>query len=103
MPQLLSLCSRASVLQILDPVPCNKRRHQCEKPVRCSQEWPLLTATRKIPEHSNKDPGQPQTNTLILKKALDHVTEISRHNYTCMVFPVVMYGCENWTRKKAEC
>ena len=20
-----------------------------------------------------------------------------------MVFPVVMYGCENWTRKKAEC
>ena len=20
-----------------------------------------------------------------------------------MVFPVVMYGCENWTKKKAEC
>ena len=20
-----------------------------------------------------------------------------------MVFPVVMYGCENWTLKKAEC
>ena len=20
-----------------------------------------------------------------------------------MVFPVVMYGCENWIRKKAEC
>ena len=20
-----------------------------------------------------------------------------------MVFPVVMYGCENWTIKKAEC
>ena len=20
-----------------------------------------------------------------------------------MVFPVVMYGCENWTTKKAEC
>ena len=20
-----------------------------------------------------------------------------------MVFPVVMYGCENWTMKKAEC
>ena len=20
-----------------------------------------------------------------------------------MVFPVVRYGCENWTRKKAEC
>ena len=22
---------------------------------------------------------------------------------TAMVFPVVMYGCESWTRKKAEC
>ena len=22
---------------------------------------------------------------------------------TAMVFPVVMYGCENWTIKKAEC
>ena len=22
---------------------------------------------------------------------------------TVMVFPVVMYGCESWTRKKAEC
>ena len=21
----------------------------------------------------------------------------------CMVFPVVMYGCESWTIKKAEC
>ena len=20
-----------------------------------------------------------------------------------MIFPMVMYGCENWTRKKAEC
>ena len=28
-----------------------------------------------------------------------------RHNldYKAMVFPVVMYGCESWTLKKAEC
>ena len=25
------------------------------------------------------------------------------HLVKCMVFPVVMYGCESWTTKKAEC
>ena len=25
------------------------------------------------------------------------------HTVKAMVFPVVMYGCESWTRKKAEC
>ena len=25
------------------------------------------------------------------------------HLVKAMVFPVVMYGCENWTVKKAEC
>ena len=25
------------------------------------------------------------------------------HVVKCMVFPVVMYGCESWTIKKAEC
>ena len=25
------------------------------------------------------------------------------HLVKVMVFPVVMYGCESWTRKKAEC
>ena len=25
------------------------------------------------------------------------------HLVEAMVFPVVMYGCESWTRKKAEC
>ena len=25
------------------------------------------------------------------------------HIVKTMVFPVVMYGCENWTMKKAEC
>ena len=25
------------------------------------------------------------------------------HLVKAMVFPVVMYGCESWTKKKAEC
>ena len=28
---------------------------------------------------------------------------ISIHPVKAMVFPVVMYGCESWTTKKAEC
>ena len=29
-------------------------------------------------------------------------TSVTIINYTSMVFPVVMYGCESWTIKKAE-
>ena len=33
-----------------------------------------------------------------------HVTLPTKvHLVTAMVFPVVMYGCESWTIKKAEC
>ena len=30
-------------------------------------------------------------------------TQLKVHLVKAMVFPVVMYGCENWTVKKAEC
>ena len=29
-------------------------------------------------------------------------TQLKFHLVKAMVFPVVMYGCESWTRKKAE-
>ena len=33
-----------------------------------------------------------------------HVTLLTKaHIVKAMVFPVVMYGCESWTIKKAEC
>ena len=33
-----------------------------------------------------------------------HVTLPTKvHLVKAMVFPVVMYGCESWTEKKAEC
>ena len=33
-----------------------------------------------------------------------HITlPIKVHQVKAMVFPVVMYGCESWTVKKAEC
>ena len=33
-----------------------------------------------------------------------HITLLTKvHLVKAMVFPVVMYGCESWTIKKAEC
>ena len=36
-------------------------------------------------------------------KSRDITLPTKVHLVKAMVFPVVMYGCENWTRKKAEC
>ena len=35
-------------------------------------------------------------------KSRDISLSIKAHLVKAMVFPVVMYGCENWTIKKAE-
>ena len=35
-------------------------------------------------------------------KSRDITLSIKAHLVKAMVFPVVMYGCENWTIKKAE-
>ena len=32
-----------------------------------------------------------------------HITSTKVHLVKAMIFPVVMYGCESWTIKKAEC
>ena len=36
-------------------------------------------------------------------KSRDITLSTKVHLITAMVFPVVMYGCESWTVKKAEC
>ena len=50
---------------------------------------------------------------LLGKKVMTHLDSILKsrniplsrkvHLVKAMVFPVVMYGCESWTLKKAEC
>ena len=50
---------------------------------------------------------------LLGRKAMTHLDSILKsrdiilptkvHLFKAMVFPVVMYGCESWTIKKAEC
>ena len=43
------------------------------------------------------------TNTDSILKSRDITLPTKVHLVKAMVFPVVMYGCENWTIKKAEC
>ena len=43
------------------------------------------------------------TNLDSILKSRDIVLSTNVHLVKAMVFPVVMYGCESWTVKKAEC
>ena len=43
------------------------------------------------------------TNLDIILKCRDITLPTKVHLVKAMVFPVVMYGCESWTIKKAEC
>ena len=43
------------------------------------------------------------TNLDSISKSRDITLPTKVHLVKAMVFPVVMYGCENWTIKKAEC
>ena len=43
------------------------------------------------------------TNLDSILKSRDITLLTKVHLVKAMVFPVVMYGCESWTRKKSEC
>ena len=43
------------------------------------------------------------TNLDSILKSRDIILPIKVHLVKAMVFPVVMYGCESWTVRKAEC
>ena len=43
------------------------------------------------------------TNLDSILKSRDIILPSKVHLFKAKVFPVVMYGCESWTRKKAEC
>ena len=43
------------------------------------------------------------TNLASILKSRDITMPTNVHTVKAMVFPVVMYGCESWTIKKAEC
>ena len=43
------------------------------------------------------------TNLESILKSIDIALPTKAHLVKAMVFPMVMYGCESWTVKKAEC
>ena len=43
------------------------------------------------------------TNLDTILKSRDITLPTKIHLVKAMVFPVVMYGCENWTIRKGEC
>ena len=47
--------------------------------------------------------GKAMTNLDSLLKSRDITLPTMVHLVKAMVFPVVMYGCEHWIIKKAEC
>ena len=47
--------------------------------------------------------GKLMTNLDSIFKSRDITVPTRVHLVKAMVFPVVMYGCESWTVKKAEC
>ena len=47
--------------------------------------------------------GKAMTNLDSIFKSRDITLPTKVHLVKVMVFPVIMYGCESWTVKKAEC
>ena len=47
--------------------------------------------------------GKVMTNLDSILKSRDITLPTKVHKVKAMIFPVVMYECENWTIKKAEC
>ena len=47
--------------------------------------------------------GRKALTTLDVLKSRDITLPTKFHLVKAMVFPIVMYGCESWTIKKAEC
>ena len=47
--------------------------------------------------------GKVMTNLDSILKSRDITLSTKVHLVKAMVFPVVMYGCDSWTVKKAEC
>ena len=47
--------------------------------------------------------GKVMTNLDSILKSRDITLPTKVHLVKTMVFPVIMYGCESWTVKKAEC
>ena len=62
----------------------------------------MVIAAMKLKDACSLE-GKLMTNLDSILKSRDIALPTKVHLVKAMVFPVVMYGCENWTVKKAEC
>ena len=69
--------------------------------MRCLQHWPLFQSG--LLSLSPGELREAMTNLDSIFKSRDITLPTKVHPVKAMVFPVVMYGCESWTVKKAEC
>ena len=61
----------------------------------------MVTAAMKLKEVCSLEKSYDQPRQLVKKTDVTLPTKV--HLVKAMAFPVVMYGCESWTIKKAEC
>ena len=61
----------------------------------------MATAAMKLKDTWSLEGKLCQTETLLKSRDVTLPTKV--HLVKAVVFPVVMYGCESWMVKKAEC
>ena len=61
----------------------------------------MVTAAMKLKDAYSLE--EVMTNLDSIMKSRDITLSTNVHLVKAMVFPVVIYGCESWTVKKAEC
>ena len=62
----------------------------------------IVTAAMNVKDASSWDEKLYITNLDSILKSRDITLPTKFHLVKAMVFPVIMYGCESWTIKKAE-
>ena len=62
----------------------------------------MVTAAMKLKDAYSLE-EKVRTNLDSILKSRDIILPTEVHLVKAMVFPVVLYGCESWTIKKAEC
>ena len=60
----------------------------------------MITAAMKLKDAYSLEEKLWQTDSILKSRDVTLLTKV--HIVKAMIFPVVMYGCESWTIKKAE-
>ena len=63
----------------------------------------MVTAAMKLKDTHSFHGRKVMSNLDSILKSKDITFPTKVHLVKAIVFPVVMYGCESWTVKKAEC